>query len=217
MLHDGLHECDGRLLQRNLVRSFAMPLGMLAAVGCAHDTLACLPYSATFCRRRQCSARCRTLVPEECHGRVDPNSATQQVGGCTSSCWARRWWQSEMRCGSPPWACRAHRRTSHATLSASLLTLPCSCRLPHASPAQYPVQGSEAFLIDKWRRYVQSLMVDLTPGIVLGSISAAGCLLFVAWVRRVERCIALPAQTEARRAGPPASAAEHCPAPIQPD
>lgn len=46
-------------------------------------------------------------------------------------------------------------------------------------------QGSEAFLIDRWRQYVQSLMVDLAPGIVLGSISAAGFLAFVAWVSGV--------------------------------
>lgn len=69
---------------------------------------------------------------------------------------------------------------------------PCAATAAHAEPHAEPppshrlhgAQGSEAFLIDRWRQYVQGLMVDLVPGIVLGSVSAAGFLAFVAWVRR---------------------------------
>ncbi|KAL4425915.1 hypothetical protein ABPG75_009931 [Micractinium tetrahymenae] len=91
-----------------------------------------------------------TLVPEECHARVDPNSATQQ--------------------------------------------------------------GSEAFLINRWREYVQSLMVDLAPGIVLGSISAAGFLIFVVWAvvrwrRRGSIRAARLAKREARQAAKAAGTA----------
>ncbi|PSC75730.1 ubiquitin carboxyl-terminal hydrolase 18-like [Micractinium conductrix] len=54
----------------------------------------------------------------------------------------------------------------------------------NVDPNSATQQGSEGFLEDSWKAYVGSLMPDLVPGIVLGSIAAAGSPLLCCMVFR---------------------------------
>lgn len=69
------------------------------------------------------------------------------------------------------------------TLEGNLwIYVPQNCSNQAPDPSQANDAAAADFNIDRWSEYVQTLMIDLAPGIALGSLAFALFLLFIFWI-----------------------------------